>query len=44
MILIRPQATLTTDRTILAIRDVSLLFRGGAWHVFAVTFFVTYES
>lgn len=42
MILVSPQATLTTERIMLAILEVSLLSRAGAWHVVAVKFFVTY--
>jgi hypothetical protein len=41
MILVNAQATLTTERTMLMIRDSSLLLRVGAWHAVAVTFFVT---
>lgn len=41
MILVSAHETLTTERTILAILEVSLLFLAGAWQVVAVTFFVT---
>ena len=40
MIRVRPHATLTTERTILATLEVSLSSRTGAWQIVAVTFFV----
>jgi hypothetical protein len=43
MILIKPQATLTTQRMMFVSRALSLLSRTGAWQIAAVAFFVAVQ-